>query len=455
MTHAFDTSQFNLDKCNIRPDDRESLVKLLTEFSDIFSKGPLDMGKTDIVNHKIDTGNSAPIRQPLRRVPFSKRKEVEKMVNEMLDQDVIEPSSSPWASPIVIVPKKDGSLRFCVDYRKLNNITKKDAYPLPRIDDILDSLTGAQYFSTLDLASGYWQVGMDPDDKEKTAFITSEGLFQYKVLPFGLSSAPSMFQRLMNAVLGGLKWNVALVYLDDIVIWSSTVSEHLSRLREVFMRIRQARLKLKAKKCQLLRDEISFLGHVVSKHGITTDPAKIKAVKETPKNAKDLRSFLGFAFYCRRFIKGFSEKTDPLFKAANKGTVFSFGSDLQKCFSDLKMSLIKAPLLAMTRPEGDFIVDCDASDVGLGAVLSQLQDGEEKVIGYAGRSLTKTERRYCTTRKEMLALVYVVQYFRCYLYGRRFTVRTDHNCLRWLGSFKELSKSTILVSNISGGRRRS
>lgn len=430
---------FDLEALNLSRPEREALHKLLTEFEDIFSRGAHDIGRTNLAKHKIDTGDSRPIKQAMRRVPFQRYKEVENLVKDMIKQDVIEPSSSPWASPIVLVKKKDGSTRFCIDYRKLNSVTKKDAYPLPRIDEILDHLSGAKYFSSLDLASGYWQVEVEPEDREKTAFITGEGLFQFKVLPFGLSNAPGTFQRLMDAVLSGLKWKIALVYLDDIVVWSATIEEHLSRLREVFSRIRQAGLKLKPQKCQLLQERIAFLGHEVSADGIRTDPAKVKAVKEwpVPRDAKSLRSFLGFATYYKRFINGFAELADPLFKETEKGRTFRFTPELEGRFHALKEALVSAPILALPREEGEFFLDCDASDVGLGAVLSQVQEGVERVISYAGRSLTKQERRYCTTRKEMLALVYGIRQFRCYLYGRSFTVRTDHNSLRWLQSFKE------------------
>ena len=254
--------------------------------------------------HSINTGQHPPIRQPVRRTPFALRKKVDELVEEMLSQGVIEPSGSPWASPIVLVQKKDGGVRFCVDYRRLNQITKLDQFPLPRIDDTLDLLLGSCHFSTLDLASGYWQVAMDPDSKEKTAFTTWLGLYQFKKMPFGLVNAPATFQRLMEVVLSGLVRRVCVVYLDDVLIFGRTVEEHNTNLTQVLERLRRAGLRLKPKKCRFALTEVEYLGHVVSARGIQTDPKKVEAVEHfpTPHNVKSLRSFLGLASYYRKFV---------------------------------------------------------------------------------------------------------------------------------------------------------
>ncbi len=231
------------------------------------------------MRHKIDTGDSRPINAVPYRMSPTEKKRVADEIETMLKNDVIRPSRSPWAAPVVLVTKKDGSIRFCVDYRKINAVTKKDVYPLPRIDDALDAMYESTIFSTLDLASGYWQVEMDPEDREKTAFISEQGLFEFNVMPFGLCNAPATFQRLMDAVLAGLKWTCCLVYLDDIIIFSKTFDEHLEHLAQVLGRIQEAGLMLKTSKCYFARDRIPYLGHIVSAEGIEPDPSKIKAVK--------------------------------------------------------------------------------------------------------------------------------------------------------------------------------
>ena len=356
----------------------------------------------------------------------------------MLKKGVIKPASGPWASPIVLVRKKDGSVRFCVDYRRLNAITRKDAYPIPRIDDTIDTLAGSRYFTTLDLASGYWQVPMAEEHKEKTAFAAHCGLYQFEVMPFGLCNAPSTFERLMENVLRGLQWQICLVYLDDVIVYSHTFEEHVERLQLIFERIKEAGLKLKPKKCHLFQQQVSYLGHVVSDEGVHTDPEKIQKVRDwpVPANVHEVRSFLGLASYYRRFVPAFAELASPLHKLTEKGREFIWTSECQGAFDKLRHRLISSPILAYPTATDTFILDTDASDFGIGAVLSQSVDGVERVTAYASRSLSKSERNYCVTRKELLALVHHVKHFRPYLYGRQFRIRTDHGALKWLLGLK-------------------
>ena len=356
----------------------------------------------------------------------------------MQEQGVIQPSQSPWASPIVLVQKKDGSIRFCIDYRKVNKVTRKDSYPLPKVDDLLDSLAGAQWFSTLDLASGYWQVEVHPQHREKTAFTTGQGLYEFRVMPFGLCNAPSTFQRLMELVLAGLRWDICLAYLDDIVVFGCTFEEHLQRLRIVLSRLRDANLKLNPKKCQFFQQSVSFLGHVISRHGVSTDPTKIESIEKwpTPINVQELQSFLGLASYYRRFVKGFAEIAAPLHRLLQKGT-FTWSEDCDLAFNSLKRNLMSAAVLGYPKTDSTFYLDTDASNNGIGAVLSQKQGEAERVIAYGSRSLTKAERNYCVTRRELLAVVYFMRHFRAYLIGRPFVVRTDHAALQWIQGFKE------------------
>ena len=440
QTKPLVSEQFDLHTMNLSSPQREELASLLDEFTDIFSSGTADLGRTGIVQHCINTGDHPPIKQAPRRVPMHQQGTVRQHVDDMLQHGVIEPSTSAWAAPIVLVKKKDGTTRFCVDYRKLNDVTRKDAYPLPRIDETLDALAGAKVFTTLDLASGYWQVEVDVADREKTAVTTRHGLFEFPVMPFGLCNAPGTFQRLMEFVLAGLQWQTCLVYLDDVIVYGRDFDEHLQRLREVFHRFRQAGLKLKPLKCFLLRPRVPYLGHVISAEGVSTDPAKIEAVQQWPVPSKvtDVRSFLGLASYYRRLIQNFAEIAAPLHRLTAKTTEkFKWSPDCDLAFSVLKEKLVSAPVLAFPCFDQEFVVECDASDYGLGAVISQRQDGDEKVIAYASRVIEDRERRYSTTKKEMLAMVYAIKHFRHYLYGRSFTVRTDHNALKWLQSFKE------------------
>ena len=332
------------------------------------------------------------------------------------------------------------SASACVDYRQLNVATVKDAYPLPRIDETLDALSGAQWFSTLDLASGYWQVGLDEEAKAKSAFLADNGLYAWNVMPFGLSNAPATFERLMDKVLAGLHWETLLVYLDDLIIFGKSVPEELSRLRQVFHRLRQANLKLKPRKCHLFKTQVSYLGHVVSNEGVSTQE-KIEAVKSwpTPKNVTEVRSFLGLASYYRRFVEGFASIAKPLHQLTEKGRAgqFEWSPVCQAAFDELKRRLTSAPILAYPSPEGEFILDTDASKDGIGGVLSQVQDGKERVIAYGSQVRSKAERNYCVTRSELLAVVTYVKHFKQYLYGRHVIVRTDHGALRWLTNFKQ------------------
>lgn len=429
-----------LERSSVELDETQRcrLSEFLGKHQALFAKSG-ELGRTDLTYHGIDVGDQAPIKQPLRRVPFHKRREIQNQVNEMLEQGVISPSDSPWNNPVLLVMKKDGTARFCLDLRRLNDCTKKDAYALPRIDDGFDALSGACWFSTMDLAAGYWQVEIDPRDRPKTAFSAGSGHYHFNVMSFGLCNAPATFERLMERVLSGMQWEICLVYLDDIIVMANSFEQQLERLEKVFGRLREAGLKLKAKKCNFFQTEVLYLGHLVTSAGLATDPDKVEKVKSwpVPRTVKEVRSFLGLAGYYRRFIQNFSVIASPLHKMTQKDVRFKWTSACQEAFESLKRFLISAPVLAYPDFSLEFILDTDASGEGSGAVLSQLVDGRERVIAYASRKFSKSERRYSVTRQELLAVVTAVKHFRHYLFGRKFRVRTDHGSLRWLMNFKD------------------
>ena len=418
----------------ISDEEKHELKKLLEKYSDVFSTSEYDLGSARYVEHSIDTEAARPCREPWRRQPRDMQEAIDKQVAAMEQAGIIEPSASPWGSNIVMVKKKDESLRFCVDYRKLNALTRKDVYPLPKIEACLDALNGARYFSTFDLRAGYHQVMVKEEDSDKTSFLTRGGSYKFRRMPFGLCNAGSTFQRLMDVVMRGLNFSILLVYLDDIIVYSRTVEEHVERLEKMFLRLRDANLKLKPSKCFLLQAQVTFLGHIVSGSGVATDPEKIEAVQNWPRpvNVREVRSFLGLCSYYRRFVQGFAEIAGPLHAMTKKNCKFDWTVSCEESFGKLKVALTTSPVLTMPDDEGQYILDTDASDTSIGAVLSQVQSGEEKVVAYASRMLSNAEKNYCVTRRELLAVIHYLKQFRVYLLGRKFKIRTDHAALQWL-----------------------
>ena len=356
-------------------------------------------------------------------------------VQQMLASDVMRPYNSPWESPVVMVKKKDGSLHFCVDFHQLNAATVKDAHPLPWIDDLLDALHGARWFSTLDLKSGYWQVPIMERDKEKTTFRTSSGqLYEFNQVPFVLCNAPGTFSRLMDRVLSGLHWETCLFYLDNIIVFSSTWEEHLTRLWQVFERLRHANLKLGAEKCTFAAKEISYLGHRVTEEGLLPDPALFAAIRDIPplKTATEVRSFLGLAGYYRRYVKNFAAIAGPLHVLTRKDVVFHWSADCQDAFDRLKTLLTTSPITAFPDFSQSFRLYTDESTAGLGAILAQVRKGRERIICCTSRSLNQAEKAYPATKLECLAVVWAIAKFRRYLMAMPFEVYTDHYALQWL-----------------------
>jgi len=423
-------------------DQRQLAQAFVDKWSHVFSQNDLDLGCTDLSKHHIRLSNEQPFKERHRRVPPHLVEEVRNHLSELLNLGVIRKSESPFASPIVLVRKKDKSLRVCIDYRKLNSRTIRDSYSLPRIEETLDALHGASWFSSLDLRSGYYQLEMAEEDRHKTAFtVGSLGFWEFNRMPFGLTNAVASFQRLMESCLSTCLPSQCLAYIDDVVVFGRTFEEHLFRLGNVFQCLADAGLKLKPQKCFLFKREIRYLGHIVSGEGVATDPEKVRAVKSwpAPKNVKELQRFLGFVGYYRRFIPDFARIAQPLFKLlGGKGKKaapieFVWGSAQQTAFDDLVERSSSAPVLAFADYSQPFVVHTDASFDGLGAVLCQGEKGKERPIAFASRSLSNAELNYPVHKLEFLAMKWaVVEKFSDYLVGAKFRVETDNNPLTYV-----------------------
>ena len=431
----------------------EKITKLLNAHQHLFANKMSELGMATAIKHTINTGTSPPVNLPLRRTPQKLKMTVRSHIDEMQCHNIIRESASPYAAPVVMTTKKDGDPRFCVDYRKLNQVTVKDRYPLPRIDDTIDALHGAQYFTTLDLFSGYWQIEIDEPDKHKTAFVCEYGQYEFNRMPFGLTNAPSTFQRLMNRILKPVLYESVLVYLDDIIVFSKTVDEHIEHIAAVFKILAENGLKLKAKKCDFFKTKIDYLGHVVSSEGVAPDEKKVQSILNypEPRNQKEVSSFLGLAGYYRKFVRAFADMAHPLTSLTRKDAEWKWGDEQKDAFNRIKCCLTSKPILRYPDFTRDFIVHTDASGYGIGAVLAQMQrppqsddssgetDEVEVVIAYTSKHLDDRQCKWSTTEKEAFAIVHAIDVFKPYLYGSKFTVFTDHRPLEWLMSKNEPS----------------
>lgn len=394
--------------------------------------------------------NTAPINIRPYRLAEAHKVEINKQIKEMLDEEIIVPSKSPWNAPLLVVSKKGGEdkkpqWRIVVDFRRINEVTIGDAFPIPNITEILDHLGRSTYFTTLDLASGYHQIAVNEKDRAKTAFSTSFGHFEFNRMLFGLKGAPATFQRLMNYVFSGMQGHKCFVYLDDIVVYGDNLKEHMERLEEVFQRLKNYNLKLKPSKCNFLCKEITYLGHIISDKGINPDPTKTEVVRSCPRphNVKTIQQFLGLANYYRRFIKDFSKISQPINNLLKKNTKFNWTNECEEAFMTLKNCLIQPPILQYPDFEKEFILTTDASEFALGAVLSQGEIGTDRPICFGSRTLNKAERNYAPIERELLAIVWATHTYKPYLWGRRFTVVTDHKPLLWMLSLKDPTSRLI------------
>ena len=449
-----DLARFELD-ASLTEGEHAKLIKLIGENLDVFAWEDDDLGLCKLMKHRISVIDDSPVSQPYRRIPPVQLQEVKQHLENLLAKDIITPSESPYAAPIVVVKKKNGDLRLCCDFRGINAVTRRDAYPLPRMEECIDALAGATVFSTLDLAAGYHQTEVHPEDRHKTAFTTPFGLFEWKRLPFGLCNAPAQFSRVMQQVMNDHLFKILVLYLDDLLIYATDFDTHLENLQKVFTRLREVGLKLNPEKCHFACKEVQFLGHILSKEGLATDPEKIRAVKDfpRPKTQTDVRSFLGLCNYYRKFISNFSKTANPLHallqkprtKGSNSKVKVTWNEDCEVAFQSLKHALSTTPVLAFADFSKPFILEIDTSLEGIGAVLNQEIDGKKKVVAYASRGLKGSERNmkgYSSRKLELLGLKWAVtEKFRSYLLGANFTIVTDNNPLSHIQKSKKTKLS--------------
>ena len=415
--------------------------RTLQGFDDIFPNelpkwSPPPPSRSSII-HTIDLmPGTRPVHQSLRRYSEREMDELNKQLKEYLDKGMIKPSKSPWGTNVILVKKKDGSMRFCVDYRALNNVTVKDKYPLPHTEELFDRLHGAKFFSKIDLRTGFYQIPMAEADAHKTAFVTRYGLYEWVVLPMGLTNAPATFMHLMNGTFREYLDKFVLAFLDDILVYSKTIEEHEAHVKQVLERLREVRLYAKLSKCEFFQTEVEFLGHRVGRDGLKVMPSKVQAVVEWPelKNISDVRSFLGLAGYYRRFIRNFSSLASPLSDLTKNEVKFEWGKVQQTAFQAIKQSLQSAPVLLLPNSKFPFILHTDASDFATGAVLQQDQGQGLQPIAFMSHKMLPAETRYATHEKELLAIVHACRDWRHYLHGNPFTIRiyTDHNSLQYI-----------------------
>nr|XP_034195346.1 uncharacterized protein LOC117611508 [Osmia lignaria] len=419
----------------------EDIVK---EHADRFYIDGDKLPATNKIYHRIITTDEMPVNVKQYRYPHALKDEINHQVNDLLEKGIIKHSSSPFNSPLWIVPKKQDSQgnklwRLVIDFRKLNEKTISDAYPLPNITDILDQVGSAKYFSVFDLKSSFHQTPMHPEDKHKTAFSTPFGHFEFNRMPFGLKNAAATFQRLMNNVLDGLQGLELFVFIDDIVIYASSLQEHETKVNRMMAKLREANLCLQPDKCQFLKKEVAYLGHIITEDGVRPDPAKVEAVQRfpIPKTVKNIRQFLGLCGYYRRFIKDFSKIAKPLSDLTKKEQKFEWSSQQQQAFEFLRNVLCEEPILQYPDFERPFNITTDASGTAVGAVLSQGEIGKDQPVAYASRVMNKPETQYSATERELLAVIFAVNHFRPYIFGRKFYLITDHKPLIWLNSLTD------------------
>lgn len=403
-------------------------IPVVQDFADVFPEEIPGLPPKRDLDFTIElVPGVAPVSCAPYRMSVPELTELKMQLQELLDKKYIHPSVSSWGAPVLFVRKKDGTLRMCIDYRQLNKLTVKNKYPLPRIDELFDQVKGATIFSKIDLRSGYHQIRIKDEDIAKTAFRTRYGHYEFVVLHFGLTNAPATFMCLMNSVFHQYLDKFVLIFIDDILIYSRNIKEHEEHLRIVLQTLREHQLYGKFSKCDFYKEQIQYLGHIITKEGIVVDPEKIKTIMEwpTPKDVADIRYFMGLAGYYRQFVEGFSRIAYPITSLQKKGKVFKWTADCQRSFEQLKYLLTTAPVLSVADPEKEYVVCTDASKEGVGGVLMQ----EGKVIAYESRKLKEHEQKYSAYDLELTAVVHALKMWCHYLVGRKFLLMTDHHSL--------------------------
>lgn len=431
-----------IDMNNVPIFAKDKLENLIANYSDIFALTDEPPTVNNFYKQSINLNDNSPVYIPNYKTIHSQNIEIESQVNKMLQENIIEPSISSYNSPILLVPKKsdDNSKkwRLVIDFRQLNKKILADKFPLPRIDSILDQLGRAKYFSTLDLLSGFHQIPLEDNSRRFTAFSTQSGHYQFTRLPFGLNISPNSFQRMMTIAMAGLTPEHAFVYIDDIIVVGCSIQHHLQNLTKVFDRIRKYNLKLNLKKCKFFNTEVTYLGHRITDKGILPDSSKYSTISNypTPNNSDEVRRFVAFCNYYRKFVPNFATIAHPLNQLLKKNQKFNWTPACENAFRTLKSYLISPTFLQYPNFNQPFILTTDASDVGCGAVLSQIKDGNDLPIAFASKSFTPGEKNKSVILKELTAIHWGINYFKPYLYGRKFTVRTDHRPLVFLFNMK-------------------
>lgn len=429
------------------PDEmQQSLFKTLWQHRSVLARKDDTVGLCTKYKPKIKLDTEEPIYTAQYPIPFRMREAMDAAVQDFLADNIIQPSTSPYNSPTLMVPKRDGGFRLVVDFRRLNDHVITDPHPLPRISQIMEALGKARYFSALDLLHGFYNLEIDENDRWKTAFSTYNGHYEFLRLPMGLKNSPSVFQRLMNVVLHGCLGVYSFIYIDDIIIYSTTATEHLNHINAILQRLVDAGLKIKLSKCQFFQTEIEYLGFLVGIQGIKVNPRKLEAVEKypVPFDKRGIQAFLGLIGYFRHFVSNFATRAKPLYQLLKETEKFQWTNEQQISFEDLKGCLLRAPVLAFPDFDHPFILTTDASAYALGAILTQEKNDREVLISCASRTLKEAETNYSNTDRELLGVVYGVKHFRSYLWGKRFHIFTDNSAITCLHKQKNSDNKRAL-----------